>query len=66
MEDYKKITRDDFMHFFRDTEKLNELSADDRIEIFRTVLVGRSDFTADLLNDILRDYGVCDVEVKEN
>ncbi len=26
----KAMTRDDFMEFFRDIDKLNELSADDR------------------------------------
>jgi hypothetical protein len=52
------MTRDDFMDFFRDDEKLNTLSNDDRIEIFRTILAGSSDITAELLNDILDDYGI--------
>jgi len=34
------MTRDDFMNFFRDDEKLNLLSADDRVEVFRTILIG--------------------------
>lgn len=58
-----EMTRDDFMAFFRDDEKLNTLSVDDRIEVFRTVLVGGSDLTADLLNDVLGDYGVEGLEV---
>ena len=33
MKNYKEINRDEFMHFFRDDEKLNELTPDDRIEI---------------------------------
>jgi hypothetical protein len=52
------INRDDFMSFFRNTEKLNELSPDDRIEIFRTILLGSNDLTFELLNEILNDYSV--------
>lgn len=48
---------------FRDVEKLNELTADDRIEIFRTILVGSSDFTKELLEDVLSDYSVLDLKV---
>lgn len=58
-----EMTRDDFMAFFRDDEKLNTLSVDDRIEVFRTVLIGSSDLTADLLNQVLGDYGVEGLEV---
>jgi hypothetical protein len=65
MEDYQKITREDFMKFFRDTEKLNELTPDDRVEIFRTILLGSSDFSKDLLNEVLGDYCVDNLEVIE-
>lgn len=65
MENYQKISREDFMKFFRDTEKLNELTQDDRVEIFRTVLLGSSDLTMDLLNEILEDYSVDNLEVIE-
>ena len=65
MESYQKLTREDFMKFFRDNEKLNELSVDDRIEIFRTILIGSSDLTKDLLNEILDDYSVDNLEVIE-
>lgn len=61
-----KFTRDDFMAFFRNDEKLNTLSTDDRIEVFRTVLSGESDFTKDLLEEILVDYSVANLEIKEN
>jgi hypothetical protein len=44
------------MAFFRDEEKLNTLSVDDRLEVFRTILAGSSDLTADLLREVLRDY----------
>lgn len=65
MEDYQKISREDFMKFFRDTAKLNELTPDDRVEIFRTILLGSSDLTMDLMNEILGDYSVDNLEVVE-
>lgn len=65
MEDYRKISREDFVNFFRDTEKLNELTPDDRVEIFRTILLGSFDFSKDLLNEILGDYSVDNLEVIE-
>lgn len=63
MKNYKEINRDEFMHFFRDDEKLNELTPDDRIEIFRTILIGKSDFTKDLLENVLSDYSVSNLRV---
>lgn len=60
---YKKITREDFMVFFRDDEKLNELTADDRVEIFCSALIGSSDLTKELLDYILLDYGVSNLEI---
>ena len=65
MESYQNLTREDFMKFFRDNDKLNELTVDDRIEIFRTILIGSSDLTKDLLNEILDDYSVDNLEVIE-
>ncbi len=59
------ITRNQFMAFFRDDEKLNELSVDDRIEIFSTILSGSSDFKKELLDNILSDYCVGELEVRE-
>lgn len=66
MEEYQKISREDFMKFFRDDEKLNELSIDDRLEIFRTILAGSSDITKELLDDILSDYSVTNLEIIDN
>lgn len=63
MKNYKEISREEFMLFFRDDEKLNELTPDDRDEIFRTILLGSSDLTKDLLNEILGDYSVDNLEV---
>lgn len=59
----KNVTREDFMNFFRDDEKLSILSADDRIEIFLQILPGSSDITEDLLNELISDYQVTDLEV---
>lgn len=65
MENYKNIGRSDFMKFFRDDEKLNELTPDDRNEIFRTVLLGSCDITKDLLEEVLVDYSVLNIKVLE-
>lgn len=65
MENYKQISREDFMKFFRDNEKLNELTADDRVEIFCTILLGSSDITKELLDELLAEYSVGDLEVME-
>ncbi len=54
------------MRFFRNDEKLNELTVDDRIEIFRTILIGNSDITKELLDDILSDYSVPNLELIDN
>jgi hypothetical protein len=61
----KEITRDDFMEFFRDNDKLNTISVDDRIEVFSTILLGNSDFKKKLFDDIFSDYGVTNLEVIE-
>lgn len=61
----KEITRDDFMKFFRDNEKLNLLSPDDRIEVFSTILLGSSDFKKKLFDDIFSDYCVTNLKVIE-
>lgn len=56
-------TRTDFMSFFRDSEMLNELSPDDRVEVFLSVLLGASDITPARINELLQDYGVDDLFV---
>ncbi len=65
MNNHQQLSNEDFMRFFRDTEKLNELTPDDRIEIFRTILLGSSDFSKDLIDEILADYAVDHLEVVE-
>jgi len=59
------MSRDQFMEFFRDNDKLDTLSVDDRIEVFSTILLGSSDFTKDLLEEIFSDYNVDHLEVIE-
>jgi hypothetical protein len=66
MEAYKKITREEFMAFFRDDEKLIELTVDDRLEIFNTILVGSSDVTVKLFNELLGDYNVADLSILQS
>jgi hypothetical protein len=51
-------TRKDFMEFFRNDDLLTLLTVDDRIEIFSSILLGDGDFTKELLDQILSDYGV--------
>lgn len=63
MDSYKEISRTEFMQFFRDDEKLSELTPDDRIEIFRTVLIGSSDITKELLDEVILDYSVLNIQV---
>lgn len=51
------------MQFFRDDEKLNELTPDDRNEIFRTILLGSSDISKELLEELVSDYCVSNLKV---
>ena len=64
MNSNKNMDREQCMLFFRDDEKLNTLTVEDRVEIFRTVLVGSSDLTKELLNELLIDYGVEGISVR--
>jgi len=64
--DTTEITRQDYMDCFRDDTMLNQLTPDDRIEIFSQVLTGSSDITKELLDELLRDYSVGNLEVIED
>lgn len=66
MLDYKTITREEMMIFFRDNEKLNDLTPDDRFEIFRTILLGSSDFSKKLIDEMLSDYNIDNISVIED
>jgi len=59
------MNRTDFMNFFRDDELLNSLSADDRLEIFYSVLVGSSDFTKEHFDKLFSDYCISHLTIME-
>jgi hypothetical protein len=59
------ISREDFLIFFRDDEKLNLLTPDDRIEIFSQILLGSSDVTRKLLETLIDDYNVEGIAIIE-
>lgn len=59
------ITKQQFMDFFRSEEGYDQLTPDDAVEIFSSVLKGSSDFTKDLLDRVLADYGVENLKVIE-
>ena len=52
-----QMDRDEFMAFFRTDDKLNTLSTADRVEVFLQVLLGQSDITKSLLEQLCSDYG---------
>lgn len=57
------ISREDFMAFYRSDEYNEQLSSDDCEEVFRTAMKGSSDFSAELLEEILSDYEVEGIEI---
>lgn len=57
------MNREVFMDFFRDDEKLNQLTPADRMEVFSTILLGGTDITKKLLEEILSDYSVSNLKV---
>ncbi len=59
------MIREDFIAFFRDDEKLETLTTDDRIEVFLGILSSGSDITKNLVDRLLSDYGVDTLEVVE-
>lgn len=60
-----KMTRDDFMTWFRGDEINDELSVNDCIEVFRGALKGSSDFTLELFEQLFSDYDVSHLQVVE-
>lgn len=54
----RKITREEFLAYFRSDAYSEELSADDCIEVFSTALKGSSDITYALLEAVCSDYDV--------
>lgn len=53
----EKITREQFMEFFRSEDFHSKVTPDDCVEIFSTVLKGSSDISPELFNGVARDYG---------
>lgn len=53
-----KMTRQEFMNAFRGNDWMNEhLTIDDRHEIFIDVLMGSSDLTKKLFEEVCNNYG---------
>jgi len=52
------ITREDFMAYYRSDKYVEELTVDDKIEVFLTSLPGSSDITYELLTQLCAEYGV--------
>ncbi|MFX8664575.1 hypothetical protein ABTM59_19060, partial [Acinetobacter baumannii] len=50
---------------FRNDEKLEQLTPDDRIEIFLNVLLGSSDIDVKLLNELLNNYDIRNIVISE-
>ncbi|MGY2842687.1 hypothetical protein ACVECD_019890 (plasmid) [Acinetobacter baumannii] len=57
------MDREHFMDFFRNDEKLEQLTPDDRIEIFLNVLLGSSDIDVKLLNELLNNYDIRNIVI---
>ena len=51
-----KITREQFMDFFRSDQFHELLTPDDTTEIFVNVLHGSSDITIELLQEVVNNY----------
>ena len=62
----KEYNRDNFMQFLRDKSKLDQLTQKERTEIFRYALLGSSDFTKDLFEDLFEKYGIEGLEVMKD
>jgi phosphopantetheine adenylyltransferase len=65
MNSNKIASREDFMNFFRNDEKINLLTPDDRVEIFSQILLGSSDITKKILEDLIVDYNVENLLITE-
>lgn len=50
------ISREQFMEYYRSDKYSEELSPDDKVEVFKGSLAGESDITQKLLQDLADDY----------
>lgn len=57
------MTTQDFMNFFRSDDFHQQMSTDDCVEVFRTVLKGSSDITPELISEVCSDYSVDDIDL---
>jgi len=55
--DHKEITREEFMAYYRSDRYSEELSPDDKMEVFMGSIHGSSDLTKSVLEELLSDYG---------
>lgn len=53
-----EITKEQFMAYYRSERYSEELSVDDRIEVFLMALTGSADITAERLIDLCSEYDV--------
>jgi hypothetical protein len=53
---HKKISREDFMSFFRDSKKIEMLSEEDKAEIASQLLLRDRNFVLKLLNNLKGNY----------
>lgn len=58
------ITVEEFLEFY-ESDAYDDLDAEHKHNIFITCLAGSSDITKDLLNELLDNYGVSNLEIKE-
>lgn len=63
MSNSPQITKEQFMEYWRSDSMSEELSLDERMEIFFSAAVGTSDITKDNLDALCGYYGVEDIEV---
>lgn len=61
----KCFDRNDFMEYFRSDACSEELSTDDKLEVFLNVLPGQSDITKELLEQLLSEYSVDGLDITE-
>lgn len=59
------LDRDLFMNFFRNTNQYNQLTPDDKAEIFVSALHGSSDVTVEIFEEVLENYNVHTITVSE-
>jgi len=57
------MTAQDFMNFFRSDDFHQQMSTDDCVEVFQTVLKGSSDITPSLITELCKEYSVDNIEL---